>query len=87
MMRKRGREWIRPAGGQGLNLGVCDGVVLGRAIVDALDRPGEEQELFAEYERKRRAVAREVIHSLSLFYNMYHCISHLLHTRVLYISI
>ncbi|KAH7107907.1 FAD/NAD(P)-binding domain-containing protein [Auriculariales sp. MPI-PUGE-AT-0066] len=44
-----------PAGGQGMNIGLADGIALGRAIA-----AGTEDSL-KEYEQKRRAIAGEVI--------------------------
>jgi 2-polyprenyl-6-methoxyphenol hydroxylase-like FAD-dependent oxidoreductase len=48
-----------PAGGQGMNTGIQDGVALGRLLVRAL-RTGDDAVL-DEYERVRRPVAAEVV--------------------------
>jgi 2-polyprenyl-6-methoxyphenol hydroxylase-like FAD-dependent oxidoreductase len=48
-----------PAGGQGMNTGIQDGVTLGRLLVRAL-RTGDDAVL-DEYERVRRPVAEEVV--------------------------
>ncbi len=49
-----------PAGGQGMNLGIRDGVALGGLLADVLDgRAGQER--LDRYEASRRPVARSVV--------------------------
>ena len=49
-----------PAGGQGMNTGIQDGVALGRALTAAIGGQGDESPL-DEYERTRRPVADRVV--------------------------
>jgi 2-polyprenyl-6-methoxyphenol hydroxylase-like FAD-dependent oxidoreductase len=49
-----------PAGGQGMNTGIQDGIALGRALVASLDGRGDERAL-EEYERTRLPIARRVV--------------------------
>jgi 2-polyprenyl-6-methoxyphenol hydroxylase-like FAD-dependent oxidoreductase len=48
-----------PAGGQGMNLGIRDGIAVGEALVDVL-RSGNERRL-DEYARSRRPIAQQVV--------------------------
>ncbi|EJD44870.1 FAD/NAD(P)-binding domain-containing protein [Auricularia subglabra TFB-10046 SS5] len=50
-----------PAGGQGMNLGLCDGVRLGRAISTALAAPETARDELEKYEKLRRPAAQAVI--------------------------
>ena len=49
-----------PAGGQGMNTGIQDGIALGRALAAVLSRQADETAL-DEYERTRRPVAQRVV--------------------------
>ena len=53
-----------PAGGQGMNTGILDGIELGRALGKVLD--GADDSLLDEYAARRRAVADQVVTSASL---------------------
>ncbi len=48
-----------PAGGQGMNTGIQDAIVLGRALAAVID--GADESLLDEYERRRRPVAERVV--------------------------
>jgi 2-polyprenyl-6-methoxyphenol hydroxylase-like FAD-dependent oxidoreductase len=48
-----------PAGGQGMNLGLCDGVALGGALADVL--AGAPESVLDAYDADRRPIAREVV--------------------------
>ncbi|KAJ4473105.1 FAD/NAD(P)-binding domain-containing protein [Lentinula aciculospora] len=48
-----------PSGGQGMNLGICDAVILGRAIAEHIDR-GDDA-ILSDYSWKRTETARQVI--------------------------
>ncbi|KAF7319846.1 FAD/NAD(P)-binding domain-containing protein [Mycena kentingensis (nom. inval.)] len=50
-----------PAGGQGLNVGVCDGCELGDAFAAVLSDGGDAAEQFTAYSNRRRGVAQRVI--------------------------
>jgi len=55
-----------PAGGQGMNLGLCDGILLGSAIAGHIDQVRNDgadysHELFEKYSSTRRTVALRVI--------------------------
>lgn len=50
-----------PAGGQGMNNGIQDACALAAILVDALEQPGDQGQLFETYERERMARAREVV--------------------------
>ncbi|KAF7325115.1 FAD/NAD(P)-binding domain-containing protein [Mycena kentingensis (nom. inval.)] len=52
-----------PAGGQGLNLGVCDGCELAEAIATHRAQPAEAEtdEVFEAYSTRRRDIAQQVI--------------------------
>ncbi|RLP95899.1 FAD-dependent oxidoreductase [Micromonospora sp. CV4] len=48
-----------PAGGQGMNLGICDAVALGAALADVLD--GGPETLLDEYTARQRPMAEDVL--------------------------
>ncbi|MER7889054.1 FAD-dependent oxidoreductase [Micromonospora sp. NPDC094482] len=48
-----------PAGGQGMNLGICDGVALGTALADVL--AGGPETLLDEYTARQRPMAEDVL--------------------------
>ncbi|WP_433355459.1 FAD-dependent oxidoreductase [Micromonospora saelicesensis] len=48
-----------PAGGQGMNLGICDAVVLGTAVADVLD--GGPETLLDDYTARQRPMAEDVL--------------------------
>jgi 2-polyprenyl-6-methoxyphenol hydroxylase-like FAD-dependent oxidoreductase len=48
-----------PAGGQGMNLGIADGIALGQALVEVL--AGGSEEVLTRYAQARRPVAIEVV--------------------------
>ncbi|KAF7319916.1 FAD/NAD(P)-binding domain-containing protein [Mycena kentingensis (nom. inval.)] len=50
-----------PAGGQGMNLGICDGCEVAEAIGTHRQTAADSAEVFEEYSTRRRATAREVI--------------------------
>jgi 2-polyprenyl-6-methoxyphenol hydroxylase-like FAD-dependent oxidoreductase len=50
-----------PAGGQGMNTGLQDGVNLGWKLAYALQGAGDPEMLLASYEPERRAIAEEVV--------------------------
>lgn len=50
-----------PAGGQGMNLGLCDGVLLGKAIATHLGADAPDDAVFERWADNRRAVAAMVI--------------------------
>lgn len=72
-LRRGGDGWVllvgdsahahSPAGGQGMNLGLCDGVLLGKAIATHLcmDNERERDAVFARWAANRRQVAEMVI--------------------------
>ncbi|KAJ3892145.1 FAD/NAD(P)-binding domain-containing protein [Lentinula edodes] len=48
-----------PSGGQGMNLGICDAVALGRAIAQHIE--GGDDAIFVDYSSKRKEIAMQVI--------------------------
>ncbi|MGQ5260752.1 FAD-dependent oxidoreductase [Micromonospora sp. ZYX-F-536] len=48
-----------PAGGQGMNLGICDAVALGTALADVLD--GGPEALLDDYTARQRPMAEDVL--------------------------
>ncbi|MEU8111468.1 FAD-dependent oxidoreductase [Micromonospora sp. NPDC048947] len=48
-----------PAGGQGMNLGICDAVALGTAVADVLD--GGPETLLDDYTARQRPMAEDVL--------------------------
>ncbi|GLZ56604.1 FAD-dependent oxidoreductase [Micromonospora sp. NBRC 107095] len=48
-----------PAGGQGMNLGICDAVALGTAVADMLD--GGPEKLLDDYDARQRPMAEDVM--------------------------
>ncbi|MGC4850829.1 FAD-dependent oxidoreductase [Micromonospora sp. DT15] len=48
-----------PAGGQGMNLGICDAVALGTAVADVLD--GGRETLLDDYTARQRPMAEDVL--------------------------
>ncbi|MEU4472774.1 FAD-dependent oxidoreductase [Micromonospora sp. NPDC023888] len=48
-----------PAGGQGMNLGICDAVALGTAVADVLD--GGPESLLDDYSARQRPMAEDVL--------------------------
>ncbi|MEU7850135.1 FAD-dependent oxidoreductase [Micromonospora parva] len=48
-----------PAGGQGMNLGICDAVALGTAVADVLD--GGPETLLDDYDARQRPMAEDVM--------------------------
>jgi 2-polyprenyl-6-methoxyphenol hydroxylase-like FAD-dependent oxidoreductase len=48
-----------PAGGQGMNLGICDAVALGTAVADVLD--GGPETLLDDYNTRQRPMAEDVM--------------------------
>ncbi|RAO08527.1 FAD-dependent oxidoreductase [Micromonospora noduli] len=48
-----------PAGGQGMNLGICDAVALGTAVADVLD--GGPETLLDDYSARQRPMAEDVL--------------------------
>ena len=48
-----------PAGGQGMNLGICDAVALGTALADVLD--GGPETLLDDYTARQRPMAEDVL--------------------------
>ncbi|GGO06754.1 FAD-dependent oxidoreductase [Micromonospora parathelypteridis] len=48
-----------PAGGQGMNLGICDAVALGTAVADVLD--GGPESLLDDYTARQRPMAEDVL--------------------------
>ncbi|MEU8152784.1 FAD-dependent oxidoreductase [Micromonospora sp. NPDC048986] len=48
-----------PAGGQGMNLGICDAVTLGTAVADVLD--GGPETLLDDYTARQRPMAEDVL--------------------------
>ncbi|WP_309244206.1 FAD-dependent monooxygenase [Micromonospora parastrephiae] len=48
-----------PAGGQGMNLGICDAVALGTAVADVLD--GGPETALDEYNARQRPMAEDVL--------------------------
>ncbi|MFC4019569.1 FAD-dependent oxidoreductase [Micromonospora sp. GCM10011542] len=48
-----------PAGGQGMNLGICDAVALGTALADVLD--GGPETLLDDYTTRQRPMAEDVL--------------------------
>lgn len=49
-----------PAGGQGMNTGIQDAIVLGHALVEVI-RARASEDSFSQYERSRRPVAEHVV--------------------------
>jgi 2-polyprenyl-6-methoxyphenol hydroxylase-like FAD-dependent oxidoreductase len=49
---------ISPIGGQGMNLGWLDGLLLAPALARAIEEPGAAASVLADYDRRRRGSAR-----------------------------
>jgi len=59
-----------PAGGQGMNLGICDAVILGRTLSKHVRGGAQDDHLLEEYSRTRLIVAKDVIKLATTGLNM-----------------
>ena len=55
---------------QGMNLGICDAVALGRTLSKHLSGGAQDSHLLEEYSKKRQIVATEVIELATTAFNM-----------------
>jgi len=59
-----------PAGGQGMNLGICDAVTLGRTLSKHISSGAQDDHLLEEYSKKRLTVAKNVVKLATTAFNM-----------------